>query len=186
MSNEKKEALDLAFELFDTVEEKCTDIVVKLVFAKYGSYPYHIENDKAFVTYSERGEEAPKKEKKTKVKEHKVRSWVFVMAGTFALVFLLVISCAFVAMGFLLRDYKEIESDFSLSGVHYRFTAESKQDVVIVGCSQNYRDVLLKNEVDGHKVVGIQKDAFKNNNHLRRVTVDGINIEESAFRGCEK
>lgn len=181
----------LASELFGyereiEVEEKCTDIVVKLVFAKYGSYTYHIENDKAFVTYSERSEEAPKKEKKTKVKEHKVRSRVFDMSWIFALVFLLVISCAFVAMGFLLRDYKEIESDFSLSGVHYRFTDEAKEDVIIVGCSQNYRDVLLKNEVDGHKVVGIQKDAFKNNNHLRRVTVDGINIEDSAFRGCEK
>lgn len=180
----------LAGELFGyerqiEVEEKCTDIIVKPVFAKYGSYTYHVENDKVFVTYSERNEEAPKKEKKASVKSHKVRSRVFEMSWIFALVFLLVISCAFVAMGFLLRDYKEIESDFALSGVHYSFVDESKQDVVIVGCSQNYRDVVLKNEVDGHKVMGIQKDAFKNNNHLKRVTIEGINIEAGAFYGCQ-
>ena len=168
------------------VEEKCTDIIVKLVFAKYGSYTYHVENDKVFVTYSERSEESPKKEKKEKVKEHKVRSRVFEMSWIFALVFLLVVSVAFVATGVFLRDYKEIESDFSLSGVHYSFVDDKKEDVVIVGCSQNYKDVVLKNEVDGHKVVGVKTDAFKNNNHLVRITVEGINIDENAFNGCEK
>ena len=181
--------LDLfSYERQIEVEEKCTDIVVKLVFAKYGSYTYHSENDRVFVTYSERGEEAaPKKAKSEKVKRHKVRTRAFEMSWLFALIFLLVISCAFVAMGFLLRDYKEIESDFSLSGVHYRFVdPEVKDEVVIVGCSQNYRDVVLKNEVDGHAVVGIEENAFKGNNHLRRITVDGINIEAGAFALCTK
>ena len=71
----------LAGELFGyerqiEVEEKCTDIIVKPVFAKYGSYTYHVENDKVFVTYSERNEEAPKKEKKANV-NHNIKGLVF-------------------------------------------------------------------------------------------------------------
>ena len=43
-----------AFDQKIEVEERCTDIIVQLVYARYGNYTYHVENEEISVTYSDK------------------------------------------------------------------------------------------------------------------------------------
>ncbi|MBQ7226756.1 MAG: leucine-rich repeat protein [Clostridia bacterium] len=168
------------------VEERCTDFKVRVAYARYGSYIYQVENNELHVDYTERKENGGAQTIAAKIKPRKISTRAFDMPWIFAFLSLLVLALAFAVTGFLLSDYTKTEKDFSLSGVHYKFVDRSREDVVITGCSDSYREITLANNVEGHKVTGIKNGAFEGNKNLVAVTIDGVNVDKGAFEGCKK
>lgn len=184
---EYREKEVFSFDRKVEVEERCTDFVVKMIYARYGNYTYHVENNEVSVSYDERNNDRQRRKGANKAKPRKIGARSFEMSWTFAIISLLILAIAFAATGFLLRDYMDTKKEFSLSGVHYEFYDKEKKEVIVTGCSDNYREIELTAEIDdGYKVVGIEKGAFKRNNNLRKISINGINIDAEAFSGCSK
>ena len=173
-----------AFDRMIDVEEKCTDFLVKVLYANYGDYTYHVENNEVSVSYDE-VRVGSRKRAVQKERARKINHRSFELPGVFAVIALLILAAAFAITSHFLRDFKETQIDFSLSGVHYKFANEEKTKVMITGCSDNYRSVTLPSVIDGLEVVGIEKDAFKSNQGLRKIKIDGISIDAETFRDCD-
>ena len=177
--------VSFAYEREIEVPEKCTDVIVNVEYARYGSYTHHVENGEVSVSFGEKETNNALARSGAKHRSRRVHTRGFQLSWMFVLVAVIALACVFAASGYLLRDFQEAEPDFTLSGVNYEFVdANEKTDVVIVGCSDNFREITLQNEVEGHRVVGIKSGAFKKNSNLYRVTVDGINIDSEAFKSC--
>lgn len=176
-----------SFEHRIDVEEKCTDFVVKVGYAKYGNYTHQVENNDVSVVYSEKNDVLAKKTKgKVKEKPRKINERSFEMSWTLAVISVVILALVFAATAFLVKDYKENNTDFLLHGVYYKFADESKTSIVITGCSNAFDAITLSNELDGYEVVGIQEGAFKSNAKLKEITINGINIDDNTFNGCER
>ena len=174
-----------AFDRMVDVEEKCTDFIVKMVYANYGDYTYHVENNEVSVSYDEK--RASKRRRAVdREKARKITSRTFDVPKLFGVISFIVLALVFAATSFLLSDFMKTEEEFSLSGVHYRFADEEKTGVIITGCSDKYRDISLPAVIDDFKVLGIEKDAFKNNTELRKIKIDGIVIDAQTFKDCDK
>lgn len=169
------------------VEEKCTDFVVRMIYARYGEYVHNVENNEVSVSYDNASTGSKSKKGIGKLKPRKISGRSFDMPWFFVVISLVILATAFAITGFLLRDYVKTEKDFSLAGVHYKFKDKAKKEVEIVGCSDYYREIELSSVIeDDYKVVGIKEGAFKKNKTLQKISIDGINIEPEAFRGCTK
>lgn len=175
-----------AFDRKIVVEEKCTDFKIQMVYARYGDYTYNVEHNNVSVAYSEKNTARLRHASSiSKVKPRKIHSRTFDMPWFFAVLSVIILALAFAACGFLLKDYKEKEIDFTLAGVSYRFVdKDKKDDVVIMGCADAYREITLTNEIEGHKVVYIDEDAFSGNRSLVKLKIEGINIPAKAFEDC--
>ena len=171
-----------------TVDEKCTNFRVQMIYARYGHYTYAVENNDVFVSYSEKNLDSFGQVKSAaKAKPRKINGRSFDTPWFFAVLSLIILALVFAATGFLLNSYKEAEVDFSLGGVNYKFVdAEKKDDVIITGCAENYRSITIGTEIEGHKIVAIEKDAFKGNDSIVHLTIDGFNIDAGAFLACSK
>jgi len=195
LGQEKYESADKEFsenEVFSfdrriAVEEKCSDFKVQMVYARYGNYTYNVEHENVSVAYSEKNTSTLDNAKAvTKVKPRKIHARVFDMPWLFVLISVLMLSLVVFACGFLLNDFMEREIDFTLSGVSYRFVdKDKKDDVIIMGCADTYSEITLTGEIEGHRVVDIDEDAFEGNKKLEKITVDGLNIPARTFENCK-
>ena len=154
------------------VEEKCTDFKVQMVYARYGNYTYNVEHNNVSVAYSEKNLATLSQAKSiTKIKPRKIHARSFDMPWIFVVLSMIVLALAFAACGFLIKGFKEKTIDFTLNGVSYAFVdAELKDDVIIVGCADTYREITLGGDIEGHRVVGIDDDAFSDNKNLVKLT----------------
>ena len=168
------------------VEEKCCDFKVQMVYARYGNYTYNVENNDVSVSYSEKNlKTLGHASAAVKAKPRKINGRSFDMPWIFVVLSLIILALVFAACGFLLSEFMEREVDFTLSGVNYQFVDKDKKtDVIITGCTDTSREIVLRNEIEGHKVVGIAKDAFVENENIVKLEVDGINITTGCFEGC--
>ncbi|MBO5312357.1 MAG: leucine-rich repeat domain-containing protein [Clostridia bacterium] len=165
------------------VEEKCTDFAVKMIYANYGDYTYHVENNEVTVSYDE--DRVGSRRGAGKEKQRKIHSRSFEMPWGFAIASLIILAIAFGVSGYLLRGFMDSETEFSLAGVHYEFADEERQTIEITGCSDKYKEVLLPSELDGYRVVGIRSGAFEDNDKLRKIKVEGIDLDAGCFKGCD-
>lgn len=195
LGQDKYESADTEFEgnevfSFDrriAVEEKCSNFRVQMVYARYGNYTYNVEHENVSVAYSEKNTTTLDNAKSiTKVKPRKINARGFDMPWLFIILAILMLSFVVLACGFLLNDFMEREIDFTLSGVDYRFTDKNKKDdVIIMGCADTYPELTLRGDVEGHRVVGIDEDAFEGNKKLEKLTIDGLNIPDRTFENCK-
>ena len=169
------------------VEEKCTDFKVQMVYARYGNYTYNVEHNNVSVAYSEKNLATLSQAKSiTKIKPRKIHARSFDMPWIFVVLSMIVLALAFAACGFLIKGFKEKTIDFTLNGVSYAFVdAELKDDVIIVGCADTYREITLGGDIEGHRVVGIDDDAFSDNKNLVKLTICDIDVPSGAFEDCE-
>ena len=181
-----KEKEVFSFDRKIAVEERCTDFKVQMVYARYGNYTYNVEHNDVSVTYSEKNTKSLNNARSfAKAKPRKIHERTFDMPWIFVVLSMIILALSFAACGLLLNNYKAIKEDFTLSGVKYKFVdKELSGDVEIVGCVENYREVTLNNEIEGHKVVGINKDAFTRNQNLLTLTINNLDIPAGAFQKC--
>ncbi len=195
LGQDKYESADKEFsgnEVFSfdrriAVEEKCSNFRVQMVYARYGNYTYNVEHENVSVAYSEKNTSTLDNAKSvTKVKPRKINARGFDMPWLFIILAILMLSFVVFACGFLLNDFMEKEVDFTLSGVDYRFIDKDKKDeVIIMGCADTYREITLTGDIEGHPVVGIDEDAFEGNKRLEKITIDGLNIPDRTFEDCK-
>ena len=169
------------------VEERCTDFKVQMVYARYGNYTYNVEHNNVSVAYSEKNLATLSQSKSiSKIKPRKINARTFDMPWIFVVLSMIVLALAFAACGFLIKDFKEKQVDFTLNGVSYAFVdRNAKDDVIITGCADTYREITLSGDIEGHRVVGIDEDAFAGNQNLVKLTIYDLDVPSKAFEGCE-
>lgn len=71
--------------------------------------------------------------------------------------------------------------------VDFSYKINSDNSIIITGYNGSELDLFIPSEIDGHKVIAINENAFSNNNNIKSVTIeDGIKeIDDFAFINCE-
>ncbi len=179
------------------LEDGCSDFRVQLANATYGDYLYRVKNAGISVCYRKKkvplgkmdakgrraARRAAKLEKKLAKRvtrpRLKRRPMVSVVISLFAL------TAIFMTVAIVLSMFGEGRVKFSLEGVTYEFVdaADGTREVEVTG----YRgegDMLLPATIEGYRVRGIREGAFKNNELVRNVRVEGIDIPKDAFNTC--
>ncbi|MBQ8163200.1 MAG: leucine-rich repeat protein [Clostridia bacterium] len=182
-----KPSSHFAFDRQIIVSEKCTNFKIKLLYATYGEYSYKLENNEVTVDFTEKvavaavGGRAPERKIKPRKITHRALElpWIYAVLAFFVLAAMLFI------VGLQLNNFKENEYEFTLEGVEYEFIDKEENEVVIVGCTEKYENVLIPSEIEGCKVIGIEDGAFKGDNVIKRVRIEGVDIGDEAFEGCE-
>ncbi len=170
------------------VQEKCTEISFRLLYAKFGDYTYRPEASGVNVVYDKARESLAEMPTPRHGGAYKVRSRVVRKAWTFALLALLLLAVAFAAFVAMLRVYVDTNDIFSLSGVQYEFVdPEDKDgDVIVTGYNGLLGNMLIPAEIEGHTVVGIRENAFFGNRLLQQVRIEGVDVPLRAFASCKK
>ena len=88
---------------------------------------------------------------------------------------------------FAINGYVVTHDEFSISSVEYRFLNSMDKDgpIVVTGYTGIARNLVIPQEIDGHKIVAIDESAFANNGYMRSMTIDAeVSISKNAFRNC--
>ncbi len=94
--------------------------------------------------------------------------------------------CAFILVVILLVGTAIVGVSASeANGFYYKMNYDNS--ITITGYSGSATDLLIPSEINGHKVIAIDENAFSNNNNIISVTIeDGIKaIGDFAFINCE-
>lgn len=176
------------------VEEKCVEFKIKLLYATYGEYAYKVENGDTVVDFKEK-QVAPIIPNSTvstgdgKIKPRKITHRALETPGMFAIITLVILAIAFLITGFQLRKFMDEEKEFTLAGLKYEFVDEDEKepgdDVIIVGATEKYENVLIPAEIEGYNVVGVKDGAFRGDSTLKNVKIEGVNIGTEVFKDCE-
>ena len=135
--------------------------------------------DDAFSQKSDVASVASKEREQSTVAPKPGRLLLFVVA-CFMLVAMLVTI-------FAINGYVVTHDEFSISSVEYRFLNSMDKDgpIVVTGYTGIARNLVIPQEIDGHKIVAIDESAFANNGYMRSMTIDAeVSISKNAFRNC--
>ena len=88
---------------------------------------------------------------------------------------------------FALSGYTDTHDTFSIDNVEYRFlNADEKDgDIVVTGYRGLAKNIVIPQEIEGHRIVGIDNNAFAHNPHMRTLVIEAeAAISYSAFANC--
>lgn len=88
---------------------------------------------------------------------------------------------------FAINGYVKTHDEFSISNVEYRFSNPDDKDgsIIVTGYTGVARNLVIPQEIDGHKIVAIDESAFANNGYMRSMTIDAeVSISKNAFQNC--
>lgn len=88
---------------------------------------------------------------------------------------------------FALSGYTDTHDTFSIDNVEYRFlNADDKDgDIVVTGYRGLAKNIVIPQEVEGHRIVGIDNNVFAHNPHMRTLVIEAeAAISDSAFANC--
>ncbi len=175
-----------------TLLPKCDSVRVEIISAKYGNYGYTRKGDGVSVSYAPDNRAETTKvaslknelgDKGTAVAQHRLKSTVII--SILAVVMLVALS----ALLFIqLLTFKITSEVFVYKNVEYVFVNgenSSDGDVKVVGYSGNPSEIIIDSEIDGHRVVCIEEDSFRNNASIEKLIINGdVEIKNSAFQDC--
>ncbi len=175
-----------AFDRQVIVSEKCTGFKIKLLYATYGDYSYKMENDDVTVDYTEKvNSPVGARSEERKIRPRKITHRAIELPKIYAILAFFVLAAALLIIGVQLNSFKEENYEFTLEGVEYEFIDKEENEVIIVGCTAKYENILIPSEIEGCKVVGVEDGAFRNDSVIRRVRIEGVDVGDEAFAGCE-
>ena len=170
-----------------TVHEKCVNFTIVVKSASYGNYTYNNDGDSVAIDYKEAdkhgiGDYSYYDSTRTR----KVTDRAFKLSWLYVTLALLILMSAVAIIGWQLKKFRETEMEFSLSGVNYELVADNpmRDSVIITGCSTLYTNIVIPDEIEGYKVVGIKDGAFRGNQVLQKIHIDGVNIGNETFKNC--
>lgn len=166
------------------VNERCTTFKVEVLYASYGDYKYVNDNNIVNVEYSKATIPVASRTPKHTNAPRKIRARSFKMPWIYMALSLVILAVAILVMCIHLRNFVETEDEFTLSGVEYEFIDKKKEKVIITGYTGSYTNILIPSNIEGYEVVGIENGAFKNNDKIKKVRIEGVDIGEDAFKGC--
>lgn len=88
---------------------------------------------------------------------------------------------------FALSGYTDTHDTFSIDHVEYRFlNADDKDgDIVVTGYRGLAKNIVIPQEIEGHRIVGIDNNVFAHNPHMRTLVIEAeAAISDSAFANC--
>lgn len=88
---------------------------------------------------------------------------------------------------FALSGYTDTHDTFSIDNVEYRFlNADEKDgDIVVTGYRGLAKNIVIPQEIEGHRIVGIDNNVFAHNPHMRTLVIEAeAAISDSAFANC--
>lgn len=88
---------------------------------------------------------------------------------------------------FALSGYTDTHDTFFIDNVEYRFlNADDKDgDIVVTGYRGLAKNVVIPQEIEGHRIVGIDNNVFAHNPHMRTLVIEAeAAISDSAFANC--
>lgn len=88
---------------------------------------------------------------------------------------------------FALSGYTDTHDTFSIDNVEYRFlNADDKDgDIVVTGYRGLAKNIVIPQEIEGHRIVGIDNNVFAHNPHMRTLVIEAeAAISDSAFANC--
>ena len=88
---------------------------------------------------------------------------------------------------FALSGYTDTHDTFSIDNVEYRFlNADEKDgDIVVTGYRGLAKNIVIPQEIEGHRIVGIDNNVFAYNPHMRTLVIEAeAAISNSAFANC--
>ncbi|MBQ8657603.1 MAG: leucine-rich repeat domain-containing protein [Clostridia bacterium] len=171
------------------LDDTCVEVKIDLDAAIFGDYVYSVKGKELVVTYEKKPRES-ERAYPTELGEGNVVSgarsfrapWVVVLVSL-AMLFVTVFGTIF-----HLISFKEEETEFLWSGVEYSFVDGNKSKgspVVVTGQGDIGTLVNIPAKIEGHPVVAIDSNAFKDNTKLKKLTIEGnIYLEPYAFSGC--
>ena len=176
-----------AFEESIFVDERCTSFRVEVLHAYYGNYKYNNEKGDISVEY-EKAERAKAPVRLPKPKtQRSVKERFFKLPMVYVWMALAILTFAVIALSVQLFIFKLTQDKFTLDGIEYEFVSSDKTDgdVIITGHSGSHTNLLIPSEIEGHKVVGISDSAFVGNTKIRKIRIEGVDIGDWAFYGCQ-
>lgn len=135
--------------------------------------------DDAFSQKSDVASVASKERAQSTVAPKPGRLLLFVVACFMLVVMLVTI--------FAINGYVNTHDEFSISSVEYRFLNSMDKDgaIIVTGYTGVARNLVIPQEIDGHKIVAIDESAFANNGYMRSMTIDAeVSISKNAFQNC--
>ena len=88
---------------------------------------------------------------------------------------------------FALSGYSDTHDTFSIDNVESRFlnAADKDGDIVVTGYRGLAKNIVIPQEIDGHRIVGIDNNVFAHNTHMRTLVIEAeAAISGSAFANC--
>lgn len=86
-----------------------------------------------------------------------------------------------------LSGYTDTHDTFSIDNVEYRFlnAADKDGDIVVTGYRGLAKNIVIPQEIEGHRIVGIDNNVFAHNPHMRTLVIEAeAAISDSAFANC--
>ncbi len=166
---------------------ECADFRIDMVNVAYGAYLYEVSGNEVKSSYRKAGEKTVPCFDRTDVyssmreKRHTVQIRTLTSFKILIPLFVIVL-VAITAFGvFRASEYYRDKNTFTLDGMVYRFSDATKQSVKIVRYRGNEENLTISSDIEGYKIVSIEKNAFQKSN-VKNVTVDGdIVLEKAAF-----
>lgn len=176
-----------AFEESIFVDERCCNFKLEVLNASFDNYKYVNEKGTVSVEYEKPSDETTQVVNPSKIKApRKIKTRFFKLPMIYVWLALSVLTIAVVAMSVQLFVFKMTQDEFTLEGINYEFVTSDKDtgDVIITGHSGGHTNLLIPSEIEGHKVVGIRDNAFRDNTKIKKVRIEGVEIGDWAFFGC--
>lgn len=176
------------FEEAIFVDERCVNFKVDVLYARYDNYKYVNDSGTVSVEYDNSSQEELPAKGTSKIKApRKIKTRFFKLPMLYVWLALSILTLAVIVMSVQLLIFKMTNDRFSIDGIEYEFVSGDKKtgDVVITGHSGNHSNLLIPAEIEGHRVVGINDYAFKNNTKIKKVRIEGVDIGYRAFYGCK-
>ena len=172
----------------------CIDFFVKIAVAEYGNYNYCLNENGIYSVFKKqvKKEEVSQDDIKKivgedgrKTSQRKFKAPLLVRICS--IIIMLVIVGVSV---WQIYDYKNNANRFVLSNIEYEFINSDNvdtSDLVVVGQKGNGKgNLIISNTLEDRKIVAIKENAFKNNNDIVSLVINGnVTIEKNAFAGCK-
>ncbi len=171
---------------------ECDDFKVDLISSTSGSYSYVASSDGVKTEYAKKKTEKKKNEfvdrtefyadmheKRTKVKPRTMRTLSLFLPAILVITFVITLFT-----GIRIASFTRNRNEFSIDDVEYRFVTGDRETgpIEIVSYNGKADNVVIPDNIDGHKIVGIAENAFSASK-IKNLTLNGhdIKIYNSAF-----
>ena len=187
----KEEALSV-FALDREIEicGECVDFTVEPVYAKYGEYTYTLNDGELIATYEAADDSAPvNKEQIRKRFGGESNNIVSRTLKAPKMIFFSMMAALIVIALFSyaqLKYYMSITEVFTLDNVEYTFLTEDRESgpIGIISYKGKAGNIIIPDEIEGHKVGRIAEDAFADSRIVSVVIEGDPVVGKGAFRNC--
>lgn len=173
------------------LEEDCVDFRVTVLSVQCGSYLHKVKGEEVLTSYlPEEEAEEPFNEarilRKMNGERHRISSRTYRPKLSLILICSVIVLTALIAAAVHLAIFMSTETLFTLDHVDYRFETDNHESgpICIVGYRGSARNLVIPEQVEGHRVTRIAEGSFSKSS-IRTLVIEGETvIDNNAFSNC--